>query len=399
MSDFAQTGLISTFQQLNQAHAPRIEHELGALAKARPITLVLPCHGKDLHGPGLAHIVRELEEAAFLREVIVSLNDLDGTDYSFAENLFAAFKSKVRILWNDGPELRDHWRAVLASSAAGGNHARGNDETPLPSGKGFNLWAAIGIVCAERQSEVIVVQDCDVLSFRRSTLARLCYPCVAPQLDYGFSKMYYSRATDRLYGRVSRLFLAPLLQTIVRVCGHDPLIDFLLSFRYPLAGEFALKQDLAAQVSVESGWGVEIGLICDVFRVTDARHVCQVDGGSDHDHRHHQELEVLARMAKQIAATLLAHFVREGVRVDKEFLSAVAANYRREAALALKRSAELALMTGLERDGAAEAQMIDVFAHDLEHPAETGQATLRSWAELLRDPASRGILQSIEQPK
>ena len=70
VSDFAQPGLISTFQQLNEAHLPRIEAELTELATTRPITLVLPCYGADLHQPALTHIVRQLEGATFLREII-----------------------------------------------------------------------------------------------------------------------------------------------------------------------------------------------------------------------------------------------------------------------------------------------------------------------------------------
>ena len=74
--------------------------------------------------------------------------------------------------------------------------------------------------------------------------------------------MYYSRVTDRLYGRVSRLFLAPLLHALLRVAGHQPLLDFLLSFRYPLAGEVALTRELATTLPASSGWGLEIGSVC-----------------------------------------------------------------------------------------------------------------------------------------
>ncbi|MES2572441.1 MAG: hypothetical protein V4710_20625, partial [Verrucomicrobiota bacterium] len=42
MSDFAQSGLISTFQQLNEAHLPALETELTELARTRPNVLSFP---------------------------------------------------------------------------------------------------------------------------------------------------------------------------------------------------------------------------------------------------------------------------------------------------------------------------------------------------------------------
>jgi glucosyl-3-phosphoglycerate synthase len=146
---------------------------------------------------------------------------------------------------------------------------------------------------------LIVTQDADVTSFRGSTLARLCAACVHPQLGYHFSRMYYSRVTDRLYGRVSRLFLTPLLQAFIRVAGHHPLLDFLASFRYPLAGETALRTALAAELPLGASWSLEIGMLCEVFRRADPREICQVDGGTGYDHRHHPLSEggALLRMA------------------------------------------------------------------------------------------------------
>ena len=125
--------------------------------------------------------------------------------------------------------------------------------------------------------------------------------------------MYYSRVTDRLYGRVSRLFLAPLLHAIVRVAGHQPLVDFLLSFRYPLAGEVALTRELAATLPASSGWGLEIGQLCEVFRRVDPREVCQVDGGAGYDHKHQPAATALAGMAAEIARELFAQLAAEGL--------------------------------------------------------------------------------------
>ncbi|HEY2342010.1 MAG TPA: hypothetical protein VGH90_03220, partial [Chthoniobacteraceae bacterium] len=350
MADFAQTGLICTLQRLNETHLAQIEADLPALAADRPISLILPCHAGELEPPALSHICRELSGAAWLREVIVSMNGLDERAFAKATKLFATLP-RTRILWNDGPELAPRHASLLDCSPA-----------ELPHGKGFNVWAALGAITSEAASAIVATQDCDVASFQRVNLARLCYACAHPELHFSFAKMYYSRVTDRLYGRVTRLFLAPLLQALVRTSGHQPLLDFLLSFRYPLSGECAIRRELAASLPISSGWGLEIGQLAEVFRNVDPREVCQVDGGSGYDHKHQPVAEGLVSMCRQIVQTLLAQLATEGVKVTGSFREAVVSAFHRESALALQRSAALALMNGIPFDRASEEGIIETFA-------------------------------------
>jgi glucosyl-3-phosphoglycerate synthase len=72
-------------------------------------------------------------------------------------------------------------------------------------------------------------------------------------LGYRFCKGYYNRVQEQLYGRVTRLFLIPLVRALIRTLGHNPLLDFIDSFRYPLAGEMALDLDLAKRLPWETG--------------------------------------------------------------------------------------------------------------------------------------------------
>ena len=219
-----------------------------------------------------------------------------------------------------------------------------------PLGKGYNVWAACGVVVAEAQSQVIATQDCDVVSFRRENLARLCFAAVHPEMRYDFAKMYYSRVTDRMYGRVSRLFLTPLLQAIVRVAGHQPLLDFLQSFRYPLAGECVMTRELAAALPFSAGWGLEVGLLCEAFRRAEPRRIAQVDGGRHYDHRHQplgDERGGLYRMSREIAVTLLTQLCDEGLQFSPPFLEVLRASFERESREALRRSRHLALINGL----------------------------------------------------
>ena len=88
-------------------------------------------------------------------------------------------------------------------------------------------------------------------------------------LGYSFCKGYYSRVREELFGRVTRLFVLPLVRSLVRVLGHMPLLDFIDSFRYPLSGEYSMSFDTAMNLPIESGWALEIGSLCELHRNLD----------------------------------------------------------------------------------------------------------------------------------
>jgi glucosyl-3-phosphoglycerate synthase len=158
------------------------------------------------------------------------------------------------------------------------------------------------------------------------------------------------------------------LHAIIRVAGHHPLIDFLLSFRYPLSGEMAMTRELAMGLPFSDGWGLEIGQLCEVFRRVDPRDVCQVDGGSGYDHKHQPAPTALSHMAVEIARELFVQLAAEGLPSGAEFQSAVVKAYRREADHALRRSAALARINALPFDAIDETSMVQGFLerlHDL----------------------------------
>lgn len=369
MSDFAQTGLICTLQRLKPGHAARLEAELEELAKRRQIVLILPCHGAELRRPALHHIREELHAARWLGEIVVSMNGLDEEGWRYAREFFGDLPQPVRMLWNDGPVLGPFFAPMQGLA---------------PHGKGLNLWAGIGAVQARSSHALLLTQDCDVLSFRRENLVRLAYAAAHPELRFAFAKMYYSRATDRLYGRVTRLFLAPLLQAVVRFSGHHPLLDFLRSFRYPLAGEIAIDSGLAAALPIDSSWGVEIGMLTEIFRQIDPRVVAQVDGGGGYEHRHHPASEggALTRMVREISQTLLVALQQEGCGGTVFGWETMGNAYLREGHLAVQRSAALARINGLPFDADAEIRLVELFASELLHGAAVRAAPLPSWSSL-----------------
>src|SRR5436309_16067872 len=112
-----------------------------------------------------------------------------------------------------------------------------------------------------------------------------------------------------MHGRVTLLFMTPLIRALSDMAPHTPLLHFLDSFRYPLAGEFAMKANLARVNRIPGDWGLEVGVLAEVFRNCAVSRVCQVDLADTYDHKH-QTLSVddatkgLRRMAADIAKSL-----------------------------------------------------------------------------------------------
>jgi glucosyl-3-phosphoglycerate synthase len=78
----------------------------------------------------------------------------------------------------------------------------------------------------------------------------------------------------------------------------------IADMQQPLAGEFAGRRSMMEAIPFSTGWGVEIGMIIDMFTKFGAGALAQVDLGV-RLHRHHK-LETLAIQAAEVAATVLS---------------------------------------------------------------------------------------------
>ncbi len=376
MSDFHQTGVITTLHRLGPSKPSHIESELNHHSREHPIGLVLPCLYTEIQGPALAAIVEELREVSYLRRIIVSVSGTQKQEEFEAVRRFFSPLPEAVCVWASGPtvgelldRLRDH----------------GLDAGP--GGKGRAVWVGTGYALAAAEVEVLAFHDCDILTYDRELLGRLCFPVVHPNLDYEFCKGYYGRATDRLHGRVTRLFVTPLLRSLQRILGPRPLLEFLDSFRYPLAGEFSMKVALARQVRIPSDWGLEVGTLAEVFRNCSARRVCQVELCDNYDHRH-QELsptdsgQGLHRMVIDIATNLFRNLAAVGVQFDSGFLNTLSIAYLRQAQDTIARYSDEARINALRFD-----------RHDEEVMVETFTAGLRTAGlAFVRDPMGRPLI-------
>lgn len=275
MSDFYQNGVVAVLHRLGQPNLEELEAELQRYATVNPIALVLPSLYAELERPALKGIVDILKEVRYLNEIVISLDKASALEFRRAKEYFAVLPQRVRLVWNDGARIQGLLKLLAAQEI----------DVGLP-GKGRGCWMAFGYVLARHQSQIIALHDCDILSYSREYLARLCYPIANPNMGHEFCKGYYSRVTDRLYGRVSRLFFTPLVRCLQRLVGPHPLLTFLDSFRYPLSGEFAMVRDLAWINRIPGDWGLEVGVLAEVYRNCALRRICQVDIADTYEHKH-----------------------------------------------------------------------------------------------------------------
>jgi glucosyl-3-phosphoglycerate synthase len=364
MSDFHQTGCITTLHRLNPDGINRLEAELREYSKQRSIGLVLPALYSEFQRPAMRGIVRQLAEADYVGHIVVALGKANHQEYEDARSLFAGFPLRVTFLWIDSPSVQNLFSLLKEAGLSAGE-----------DGKGRSCWLSYGYLLATGECDVIALHDCDILNYDRRFLARLCYPVVNPNLDFDFCKAYYARVTERMHGRVTRLFMTPLIRAIAGMAPNTPLLDFLDSFRYPLAGEFAMKADLARLNRIPGDWGLEIGVLAEVYRNCAVRRTCQVDMADNYDHKHQalsadDDSKGLRRMTRDIAKTLFRTLAGEGVVFTEAHFKTLAVRYVRMAEDTITRYYADALINGLQFDRHGEENAVATFVQSLQQAAD-----------------------------
>jgi len=359
MADFYQTGVVATLHRLGANKLDRLERELERYTIAEPVALVLPCLIGELDRPALPRIVEHLRQVHYVDTTVVSLGQADRDGVDRARRLFSRLQRRVRILWLDGPRVKAVLQPLLDAGLIS-----------TVAGKGFACWLGYGLVLAEARCGVMAVHDCDVVTYDRELLARLCYPVVHPGLGFEFAKGYYARVSDRMNGRVTRLFMTPLIRSLQVIVGREPFLVYLDSFRYVLAGEFAMKADLARVNRIPSDWGLEIGVLAEVHRNCALRRVCQTELCATYDHKH-QVLSAgdrslgLMRMCIDIAQHLIRTLAAEGIVFTEGLFQTLLVQYIRTAQDTISRYHADAAINGLFFDRHDEEGIVAAFAEGL----------------------------------
>jgi glucosyl-3-phosphoglycerate synthase len=371
MSDFHQTGVITTLHRLGKYELDAIEATLSDFTAHRSVALVLPCLYSELEGDALHGIVEQLKHVRYIRQVVVGLDQADATQFERARRFFSVLPQDVQILWRDGPRVQQLLGLMVE-----------NDLSIGGLGKGSNMWLCCGLVLAEDKCKIIALHDCDITTYDRELLARLVFPLASPSMDYEFCKGYYARVSDRIHGRVTRLLVTPLVNALQKVLGRDvPLLAFLDSFRYPLAGEFSMLADLARVNRIPGDWGLEIGVLCEVFRNCTIKRVCQVELCEKYEHKHQllsaeDETKGLMKMSTDIAKSLFRNLATEGVVVSEALFRTLSVRYLRVAQDAVKQYEDLAALNRLPFHRHEELLAVQAFNKSVRIAAD----------EFLRDP-------------
>ncbi len=194
-------------------------------------------------------------------------------------------------------------------------------------GKGDAMWRALSAL----DGDLVCFLDADTEGFTADFATGLLGPLVC-ESGVSFVKAFYRRplgqgvATDASGanaaakdgnlaanggdavgvadtggGRVNQLTARPALELFY---------PQLAGVRQPLAGEVAARRELLERLPFTTGYGVEVGMLIDVWNEVGLDGMAQVDL---EEHRHgHQPLSALSPMAFTVLATIAARLQREG---------------------------------------------------------------------------------------
>lgn len=359
MADFYQTGVIATLHRLGEGDLRNIEAQLEYFARQQPIAVILPALYSEFEKPAMDTILAELCQVQYVKQFVVTLAQATAEQFEEVVQRLSILPGDVRVLWQDGPRLQQLYRTLEHNRLRIG-----------PDGKGRQTWLAYGYVLANRKASVIAIHDCDIVNYRREILARLCYPVVHPDIGFEFSKGYYARLSHQMHGRVTRLLMTPLIRALESIVGFLPFLLYLDSFRYPLSGEFAMQADLARVNRVPSDWGLEVGVLAEVYRNCSTRRICQVDIADNYEHKHQQlsqgdPTKGLMKMAMDISKSLFRILAAEGVKFDSGMMQTLLVRYLRMAENNISKFHADAMINGLLFDRHEEETAVETFSQAL----------------------------------
>lgn len=360
MADFYQTGVISTFHRFGSPDLGRMENELTEFNHHRPIALVLPSTYAELEAPAMKQIVNETKAVPYIHEIVVTMGRTNQEQFKKAKEFFSSLPQRTRVIWNTGPGIGKLYKLLEESGLFVGE-----------DGKGRSCWTAYGYILSREESKVIALHDCDIVNYSRELLGRLCFPVASPHIDYAFCKGYYARVTDRMHGRVTRLFVTPIIRSLEKLLGPLPLLTYLDSFRYPLAGEFSMIADLARINRIPGDWGIEVETLAEVYRNCSLKRVCQVELCETYEHKH-QPLSAedprtgLMKMSIDIAKAIFRNLAIEGAVLSESLLNTLVVTYLRTAQDTIKRHNDDAAINGLFFDRHQETKMVEAFTRAIQ---------------------------------
>jgi glucosyl-3-phosphoglycerate synthase len=179
------------------------------------------------------------------------------------------------------------------------------------NGKGEALWKSLLVT----KGDIIAWIDTDIVNIH----PRFVYGIIGPLLlnrNIQLVKGFYRRPLkvgNKVQagggGRVTELTARPLLNLFF------PELSGIIQ---PLSGEYAGRREALERVPFFSGYGVETGLLIDIFEQFGLRALAQVD--LKQRIHHNQELEALSKMSFEIIQTVLRKLE---LRFERSFIEEI----------------------------------------------------------------------------
>ncbi len=385
MSDFFQNGVITTFHRLGKLNLKKLEEELKEFSRIRPVALVLPSLYREYSSGALPSIMKELKKATYVNQTVLCLERSNRDQFDEVRAHFSDHK-KLIVIWNDGPRMKNLYQLLLE-----------NNLSPGTEGKGRAVWISLGYVLAKGKSQVIATHDCDIVNYSRSLLARLCYPVASPHSEYEFCKGYYSRVSDRMFGRATRLFFTPFIRALEKMLGYLPFLVYMDSFRYALSGEISMRRDLALTLRIPDDWGLEVATLAEVYRNMALNRICQVDIADTYEHKH-QELipgdpeRGILKMIVDIAKSIFRTLATEGVQFSEGFFKTLSNIYLKIAQETVVRYENDAAINHLVFDRHDESLCVEEFAEGIK---KAGAVFWQNPSETMRIPSWHRVIAAL----
>jgi len=380
MADFFQNGVITTLQNVGNRSLESMEEDLLEFSKRRKMVLLLPALYSEFETPAMQTIIDELKDVEYLSKIILGLDQATHEQFLEVKERMSVLKCKVEVLWNDGPKVKEIYKELTDEGFPG-------LDTP---GKGRNVWTMIGYGLTNQDNYAFALHDCDIVNYSRAVVARLFYPIVHPALDFEFNKGYYSRVTNKLHGRVTRLFYTPLIKALRLTFGTNRYLSYMESFRYALSGEFAFIRSLGRGIGISPTWGLEVSTLSEVYKNTSNRRICQTEIMETYEHKH-QELGSQSegggvyKMANDIAKTLFRILAQEGVVFSEASFKTLLASYYQESRFEISKYNALSKINNLQYNRQSEINAVEAFEEAIKEAATEfyedpmGVASLSPW--------------------
>ena len=333
-----------------------LEARITQLCETCPTAVLIPALYEELERPALTRIRDCLKDCHFVNTIVVCLYAKTLEEYTKAVHFFSVLPQPTLVIWENSPRVNQLLEKL---------REKGLDLMSF-KGKGRAVWIGLGV--ASLQAEAIALHDADIITYDKSYPLKLLFPLLEKELGISFNKAYYARLGGEprsFHGRVMRLFVTPLLVALMDLYGYNNYLRYLSAYRYPLSGEFALTNDIALNTRIPSNWGLEIGLLAEVYRNVVPQRIAQIDlGNFDHKHQNigQSPTEGLRKMCADILRSILRTLIEtERVVVNREQIHTLRIKFKREAQDFTRQYFVDARFNNMQYDRHHEEAIIDVF--------------------------------------